>query len=122
MPRILVVEDEPLIAMLVEDWLGELDCQPVGPVASAAAALALVDKFELDGAILDVSLNGHDSFAVAAALRARLVPFAFATGLGAEWIPERFRDAPTLAKPYDFERVRQVVGRLLDRVPSGPAA
>ena len=123
MPRILVVEDEPLIAMLASDWLSDLDCEPVGPAASVAAALALVEKTELDGAILDVSLDGHDSFAVADALQARQVPFAFATGHGVGSIVERFRDAPTLAKPYDFERVREVVARMLGRnvVPSGPA-
>jgi CheY-like chemotaxis protein len=123
MPRILVVEDEPLIAMLVEDWLAELECEPVGPAASVPVALGLVERMELDGAILDVSLDGVDSFAVADALLARRVPFAFATGHGVARIVERFRDAPTLVKPYEFEHVREVVARLLDRsvVPSGPA-
>jgi CheY-like chemotaxis protein len=122
MPRVLVVEDEPLIAMLVEDWLAELDCETVGPAGSVAAALELVGGNELDGAILDVSLEGHDSFAVADALRARHIPFAFATGHGAGRIVDRFRDTPTLAKPYDFERVREVVATLLDRdaAPAGP--
>ena len=114
MPRILVVEDETLIAMLVEDWLEELGFETVGPVGSAAEALALIEAGELDGAILDVSLDGHDSFAVADALRARNVPFAFATGHGAGRIAERFKDAPTLTKPYDFERVRAAVTTLLD--------
>ncbi len=113
MPRVLVVEDEPLIAMLVQDWLAELQCETVGPAASAAEALALVAGETLDGAILDVSLDGHDSFAVAEALRARQVPFAFATGYGAGRIDARFNGAPTLTKPYDFERVRSVVATLL---------
>ena len=113
MPRILVVEDEPLIAMLVEDWLAELACEAAGPVGSVAAALALVEGGALDGAILDVSLEGGDSFAVADALRSRNVPFVFATGHGTERIAERFKDAPTLAKPYDFERVRAAVAVLL---------
>jgi CheY-like chemotaxis protein len=119
MPRILVVEDEMLIAILVEDWLAELACDTVGPVGSATEALALIEAGELDGAILDVSLDGHDSFAVADALRARDVPFAFATGHGAGRIAERFKDAPTLAKPYDFERVRAAVTVLLERGAAG---
>jgi CheY-like chemotaxis protein len=113
MPRVLVVEDEPLIAMLVEDWLGELACHTVGPASTAQDALALIDD-ELDGAILDVSLDGHDSFAVAAALRERAIPFAFATGHANDRIEERFRDVPKLAKPYDFERVKSVLALLLE--------
>jgi CheY-like chemotaxis protein len=122
MPRVLVVEDEPLIAMLVEDWLAELECQTVGPAATAEHALALIDD-ALDGAILDVSLDGHDSFAVAAALRDRAIPFAFATGHANDRIEHRFRDAPKLAKPYDFERVRSVLALLLNggTAPSRPA-
>jgi CheY-like chemotaxis protein len=73
MPHVLVVEDEPLIAMPVEDWLGELKCQTVGP-ATAQQALALIAAEPIDGAILDVSLDRHDSFAVAAALRERAIP------------------------------------------------
>jgi len=115
MPRVLVVDDEPLIAMLVEDWLADMQCETVGPAGTAKAALALIDGGNLDGAILDVSLEGHDSFAVADALRERAVPFAFATGHGRERIDERFRDAPTLCKPYDFESVRKVVETLLER-------
>ncbi len=112
MPRVLVVEDEPLIAMLVEDWLAELECQTVGPAATAQDALALIDD-ALDGAILDVSLDGHDSFAVAAALRERAIPFAFATGHANDRIEDRFKDAPKLAKPYDFDRVKSVLAVLL---------
>jgi CheY-like chemotaxis protein len=121
-PRVLVVDDEPLIAMMVEEWLADLQCETVGPAASAKAALALIEGAEIDGAILDVSLNGHDSFAVAAALRERAVPFAFATGHASDRIEQQFKDAPTLAKPYNFESMRRVVTALLERSPLGPAA
>ena len=122
MPRVLVVDDEPLIAMMVEDWLRELDCEPVGPVGSAQDALALIaSEPQLDGAILDVSLRGHDSFGVAAVLRERSVPFVFATGHGhgRERIAEPFRDTPTVLKPYNFESVRRAVAGMLEprRVP-----
>jgi CheY-like chemotaxis protein len=122
MPRVLILEDEPLIAMMVQDWLDELGCETVGPAGSASDALALMGGVELDGAILDVSLGGHDSFAVAAALRERAVPFAFATGHGADRIDAQFKDVPTLLKPYDFEKVRQVLATLLDGclAPSEP--
>jgi CheY-like chemotaxis protein len=113
MPRVLVVDDEPLIAMMVEDWLLELACEPVGPAGSAEDALALIAGGPLDAAILDVSLRGHDSFAVAAALRERAVPFVFATGHGRDRIAEPFRDTPTVLKPYNFESVRKAIASML---------
>jgi CheY-like chemotaxis protein len=115
MPRILVVEDETLIAILVADWLAELGYEIAGPVGTVAEALALVGGGELDGAILDVSLDGDDSFAVADALRARKIPFAFATGHGAGSVAERFKDATTLVKPFDFARVREAIAAMLAR-------
>jgi CheY-like chemotaxis protein len=115
MPRILVLEDEPLIAMVVEDWLAELAYETVGPVGSASAALVLIESASPDAAILDVSLGTGDSTAVAAALRARSIPFAFATGRGTASIDPRFRDAPILAKPYDLESLRKVLASLLGR-------
>ena len=79
MPRILVVDDEPLISMLVENWLGELGCKVVGPARTVADGLALADG-QLDGAILDVNLAGGTCYPLANALRLRGVPLAFATG------------------------------------------
>lgn len=117
MPRVLVVEDEPLIAMVLEDWLAELACESVGPAASARAALGLIASTPLDAAILDVTLREGDSFAVAEALRARNVPFAFATGRGPAGIDARFRDAPVLVKPFQLEAVRDALTILLGRPP-----
>jgi DNA-binding response OmpR family regulator len=123
MPRILVVEDEPLIAMLVEDWLAELAHEMVGPAATAQGALALIETGPIDAAILDVSLDGHDSFAVAAVLRERAIPFAFASGHAGDRIEDRFKGVPTLTKPYDFERVKNLLATLLGgRARSSPAA
>ena len=87
-PRVLVVEDEPLIAMLVQEWLEELNCSVVGPAASVTGALELIAGVELHGAVLDVSLGKEKSFPIADELRKRGVPFAFATGYGIEgWTP-----------------------------------
>ena len=82
MRRILVIDDEPLISMLVEDWLTELGCEVVGPARTVQDGLDLIEKGALDGAILDVNLGSNKSFLVAEALRNRGVPFAFATGDG----------------------------------------
>jgi CheY-like chemotaxis protein len=80
MPRILVVDDEPLVSMLVEDWLVELGCEVVGPARSVQEGLDMAGSADLDGAILDINLGGNNSYAVAETLERRGVPFAFATG------------------------------------------
>ncbi len=113
MARILVLEDEALIAMVLEDWLAELSHETVGPVSSVTAALASIESAPPDAAILDVTLRDGDSYAVAAALRARAIPFAFATGRGAESIDPRFADAPILGKPFEPDAVRRVLAALL---------
>ena len=82
MPRILVVDDEPLVSMLVENWLVELGCEVVGPARSVQQGLDIAGSAELDGAILDVNLAGKNSYLVAEALKRRGVPFAFTTGDG----------------------------------------
>ena len=110
MARILIVDDEPLIAMLAADWLDELGHVTVGPAFSLDDATPLVED-DLDGAILDVSLGAGTSFALAERLKARGVPFAFATGYSAE---DLGRGAvAVLAKPFDFESLSAVVGTLL---------
>jgi DNA-binding response OmpR family regulator len=114
-PRILVVDDEPLISMLMEDWLTELGCEVVGPAGSVRRGLDLIADGKLDGAILDVNLAGEDAYAVADALLSKRVPFAFATGDGALDTSRGFADALMLKKPFDFEAMKSVVGKLLER-------
>jgi DNA-binding response OmpR family regulator len=116
-PRILVVDDEPLISMLIEDWLNELGCEVVGPARSVAHGLDLAGNAELDAAILDVNLAGENSFSVANVLKLRGIPFAFATGDSGVDRTSGFADPVLLSKPFDFEQVKAVVGKLL-----GPAA
>ena len=107
--RILVVDDEPLIAMLLGDWLVELGCEVVGPAHSVDAALSWLNGSKVHGAFLDVSLGTNDSYLVAEALRQLSVPVIFATGHGADSIDARFRDAGTLTKPFDFAAVENAV-------------
>ena len=113
MPRVLVVDDEPLISMLVENWLGELGCEVVGPARTVADGLALADGIQLDGAILDVNLGGDTCYPLANALRSRGVPLAFATGDGRLDEGQGFQDALILPKPFDFENVKSVLGKML---------
>lgn len=98
--RILVVEDEALIAVLIEDVLNEIGCAVIGPVARLDAALRLAEESELDGAILDVNIRGGQVFPVAETLRVRGIPFLLASGYGDWALPERFRDQVRLTKPF----------------------
>jgi CheY-like chemotaxis protein len=116
-PRILVLEDEPLIAVMVQGWLTELGCATVGPAYTVASALALIEQAPLDGAILDVSIGDQDSSAVAEALRRKGVPFAAATGRAPDGLSAAYAGAPSLPKPYDFAAMRRVLAELLGKPP-----
>ncbi|MDR6623990.1 CheY-like chemotaxis protein [Caulobacter segnis] len=112
--RILVVEDELFVAMLVEDLLGDLGYRVVGPAASARAAVRAVEDEVFDFALLDVNLgDGETSFETAEMLRSRGVPFAFVTGYGEQGVRPDLRDVPILSKPIDprqLARILQVLG------------
>lgn len=105
--KILLVEDEAMIAMLVEDMLTDSGATVVGPAGGVKAALEAISSEQIDGALLDVNLGGEQSFDVADALARRRIPFVFVTGYGGQGVRERYPDAPTLQKPFvtsDLER------------------
>ncbi|HEU0065959.1 MAG TPA: response regulator [Sphingomonas sp.] len=113
LPKVLIVEDEPLIAMMLEDFLEVLERGVAGTADSVASALGLIEAGGVDAAILDVNLRGGEkSTAVAQALADRGVPFVFATGGGDDGIDERFRDRPRLQKPFTMDGVAQALDRL----------
>jgi DNA-binding response OmpR family regulator len=114
MPRIFILEDEPLIAAMLRDWLAELGCETLGPASSVSDALNLVGELVADAAILDVSLPDGECYEVADELRRRGVPFAFATGYGAGKLAPPFAGALVLSKPFSFEAVRSAIAKLLD--------
>jgi len=117
MPKILVVDDEPLIAMMIADWLTEQGLETLGPAYSVSQALALLETQSADAAILDVSLGDDDCYDIAEVLSAKGIPFAFATGHGADAMAKGYADVITVAKPFDFEIVRSVVAKLLEGSP-----
>ena len=109
--QILIVEDEPLIAMMLEDFLEVLDKRAAGTADSVATALEQLDG--IDAAILDVNLRGGEkSTPVAEALAERGIPFVFATGGGEEGVDERFRDRPRLTKPFTMDGVAKALESL----------
>ena len=112
MARILVVDDEPLISAMTEDWLSELGHSVVGPAHNLAAALKLAEM-DLDAAIVDLALGKDKSYPLADALIARRIPFALTTGYGPDGIEPKYRAHSTLGKPFEFATFRRVVDELL---------
>ncbi|MEQ8268431.1 MAG: PAS domain S-box protein [Parvibaculum sp.] len=98
--RILLIEDEPLVAMDTEEQLRSAGCTIVGPAASVREARDLIAEAEFDAALVDANLGGAPVGELAAALTRKGIPFAFATGYGREALPQGFREAPVLTKPF----------------------
>ena len=103
--RILVVEDEMMIAMMLEDMLSEMGHEVVGVAPNLKIALVLAAQEQFDVAILDINLAGERSFPVARLLRERGLPFLFATGYGTLGLDASFREAVTLKKPFQMEEL-----------------
>ena len=110
--RVLIVEDEALVAMLVEDALLDAGAEVIGPVATVTEALALLDSAVPDAAVLDLNLAGETSTPVADVLAQRGIPFVVATGYGAEGLPPGHAKVPVLAKPYDPDELTTTLARI----------
>ncbi len=111
--NVLIVEDEPLIAMMLEDFLDVLDHQLAGVADTVNTALERIAGGGIDVAILDVNLRGGEkSTPVAEALAEKGVPFVFATGGHDDGVDPRFRDRPRLLKPYTMDGVSQALDGL----------
>lgn len=111
--RVLLVEDETVVALMIEDMLEDLGCLLVDSIASFEKALEAADAVEAEVALLDVNLGGHEIFPVAERLQARGIPTIFATGYGSAGLPECWRDNAVLAKPFIVEDLREALGRVL---------
>lgn len=108
--RVLVVEDEFLVAMLLETILEDMGCTPVGPASNIDDGEAMArDTVGLDAALLDVNVAGRQVFPVAAALKERGVPFVFSTGYGEGGLPDEWRGTTTIQKPFTEAAVRDAL-------------
>jgi len=109
--RVLVVEDEVLVGMLIEEMLQELGYEPMALSTHLDEALSLARTAAFDFALLDINLNGKQSFPVAEVIRARGLPFLFATGYGSRILGEPYTDTPVLQKPFSLEELRRALER-----------
>lgn len=98
--RVLIVEDESLVAFLIEEYLADAGCDTVGPFGSVAKALEAVRSETFDLAVLDVNLNGERSYPIADALEERGIPFLFLSGYGDTGIPSGRCDWKVCAQPF----------------------
>lgn len=118
--KVLVVEDEALVALMLEDMLADFGCVVAGSAETVAKALSLIAGASgIDAAILDVHIGGEMVFPVADALLDRRVPFVFSTGFGPADLGSRYPDSLLLAKPYPPEALAAILARLRNTV-SGP--
>jgi CheY-like chemotaxis protein len=114
--RVLVVEDEMMVSMLIEDMLTDLGCTVIGPASRLDEAIDLAKSAEIDCAVLDVNLGGQPIFPLADLLRERGRPFAFATGYGDAGLRDVDKGTPVLQKPFREGDLARVLGELHARV------
>jgi DNA-binding NtrC family response regulator len=107
--RVLFVEDEAMVSMLIEDMLLDLGVEVIGPATKIDQALSLAREAEIEAAVLDINIGGQHTFSVADILQARGIPVIFATGYGSSALPERFRSTPILHKPFDSHSFAKLV-------------
>ncbi len=113
--NILIVEDETMVAMLVEDMLGDLGHKTVGPAANVTSALNLVERGGIDLALLDINLGGERAYPIADRLDELDIPYALVSGYDPRGI-EGYDHAVKLQKPFHIHALSEVVDRLVEKV------
>ncbi len=113
--RVLVIEDEPLVAMDIASRLSEAGYQVIGPAGTLEKARSLIETAEFDAALVDANLAGDPVDELAAALTRRKVPFAFVTGYGRDALPQGFREAAMVGKPFTEGALLATIERIVER-------
>jgi len=113
--RVLVVEDEYMVTMLLQDLLEQIGCEVAGAASRLGEAIDKADTLAFDVAILDVNLNGESTFSLADTLLGRGRALVFATGYGAASLPPNLRSLPILQKPFQQEELAEALSQALAR-------
>lgn len=108
----LIVEDESIVAMMVEDIIGDLGHEIVGAAARLPQALAMANELAFDVAVIDVNLDGEHTYPLAAVLKARNIPFVFATGYGAAGLAEEWKGQAVVQKPFQASDLEAAIRRV----------
>ena len=116
--RVLIVEDEMMVSILLEDMLSDIGCSPVGPATRIERALKLIENAGFDVAILDVNLNGDETYPIADALAARAIPFVFASGYSAGRLRKEYRSTLSLQKPFQQQELERTLAAALGARPA----
>ena len=109
--RVLIVEDEPIVAMLAEDLLDSIGCVVAGAAATIVEALHAIQTLTFDVALIDINLDGEDGLIVANALKAQRMPYIITSGYDAGGIAPGHPDAPILSKPYAIAALEAAICR-----------
>lgn len=109
--RVLVLEDEPIVAMMLEDMLIELGCTVIGPASTLEEGLALAEGGGFDLAVLDININGERSDAIARVLDTQGTLYTFATGYGLAGVPDS-RCQKVIQKPYTLDQLAEALAEL----------
>ena len=112
--RVVIIEDEGMVAMLIEDMLADLGHEVVATVGQMERAAQLISETSADIVILDVNLNGEQTYVLASALASRGIPFIFSTGYGSAGLKEEWRSRPALQKPFQTRDLERVMRQVLD--------
>ena len=119
--KILVVEDNYLLAQVICDFVAECGFEPIGPASGLDTGLVYAREASLEGAILDINLDGRFCFPICNVLVQRGIPFCFLTGYShLSMIPQQFRGAPLVSKPFEPEEMRDVIEAMLSGQLTGP--
>jgi DNA-binding response OmpR family regulator len=111
--RVLVCDDNLLMADVVAEFLRDCGLEPVGPVGRLESAMHTARERALDGAILDINVNGRPCFPVCAILSARRIPFIFLTGYPHAGIPIEYRGSPLMGKPFEPNEMKEALADML---------
>jgi len=113
--RVLLVEDQMIVALQIEDMLRAFGCEVVGPAGTLQAAITLAREEAFDVAILDINLDGEKVYPTAEELQARGIPIILASGYGESTLPEKWRDQPRLIKPFRRQQLEQLLTSVICR-------